>query len=53
MCPGSDDARDCILLRAVPAPGFDDPLCGVLTLRSDGVHGAAGTVGPERPAGCL
>ena len=51
-CPAQADSPDCVLLRAVPAPGFSDPLCGVLTLDSNGVRGAAGSVGPHSPAGC-
>jgi type IV pilus assembly protein PilE len=51
-CPAQTDSPDCILLRAAPAPGFSDPLCGVLTLDSNGVRGAADSVGSHSPAGC-
>ncbi|MDB5774269.1 MAG: N-terminal cleavage protein [Herbaspirillum sp.] len=52
FCPQHGDAQECILLRAVPAPGFGDPHCGVLTLGSDGSQGAAGKTGADSPAGC-
>jgi type IV pilus assembly protein PilE len=52
FCPRQNDTQDCILLRAVPAPGFSDPHCGVLTLASDGSQGAAGNTGADSPPGC-
>ena len=50
-CPRSNetgaDAQACVLLRALPAENTDDTLCGVLTLDSRGVKGAAGAEGNE------
>jgi type IV pilus assembly protein PilE len=37
------NASGCLLLRATPANGFDDPLCDVLTLDSAGRQTASGS----------
>jgi type IV pilus assembly protein PilE len=39
----SGNASGCLLLRATPAHGFDDPLCEVLTLDSIGRQAASGS----------
>ncbi|HEY4072457.1 MAG TPA: type IV pilin protein [Herbaspirillum sp.] len=39
------DDQDCILLRAIPAPSFSDPLCNILTLDSTGKQGVDNEAG--------
>jgi type IV pilus assembly protein PilE len=51
-CPEKADDPDCILLRATPASGFDDPHCGILTLDSSGEQSAAGSTEAGNPGGC-
>jgi type IV pilus assembly protein PilE len=36
---GQADDQDCIMLRAIPMPGFNDPICNILTLDSTGKQG--------------
>jgi type IV pilus assembly protein PilE len=41
------DDQDCVMLRAIPAPGFNDPLCNTLTLDSRGKQGVDNETGAE------
>ena len=45
------DLQQCIRLQAVPS-GFEDPVCGTLTLDSQGRRTAAGVAGDAIPEVC-